>query len=74
MAETYNNVPMSEKLAESVAKTDAFWTGPKLVVLCAATLITAMTILWLAANGILGPGFHDYRNVNHDLGPTVSHH
>ena len=67
-SQTYNNVPMSDELAEKVARTDAFWTGPRLVLLCAATLLAAWTVLWLAANGSIGPETPEYENVAHDLG------
>ncbi|MEM9069483.1 MAG: hypothetical protein AAGE52_13300 [Myxococcota bacterium] len=55
MAETYNNVPMSEDEQKRVAAQDAAWTGPKLVVLCAITLGGALALLWAMANNIIGP-------------------
>ena len=69
MSKTYNNVPMSEALAESVAKTDAFWTGPKLIILCLTTLAASLTLLWLMANTTVAPTFHnnDIGHETHDL-------
>ncbi len=55
MSETYNNVPMSDRARASVARQDRFWDGPKLVVLSFLTLGVAFVVLWLAAEGILGP-------------------
>ena len=55
MAETYNNVPMSESSARKVAASDKSWTGPKLVVLTAITLGSALAFLWAMANNIIGP-------------------
>ena len=69
MSKTYNNVPMSEELAKSVARSDAFWTGPKLIMLTAVTLGFCFTLLWLMANRTIGPTFHnnDVGNETHDL-------
>ena len=69
MSKTYNNVPMSDAMAESVAKTDAAWTGPKLIVLCFVTLGAAFTLLWLMAEGVVAPTFHqnDIGHETHDL-------
>jgi hypothetical protein len=55
MGETYNNVPMSESMAERTEKEDAFWDGPKLVILSFVTLGVAFGLLWLMAEGIIGP-------------------
>lgn len=55
MAKSYVNVPVSDELARRVAKVDESWTGPKLIVLCAVTLGTALAILFSAAWGIIGP-------------------
>jgi hypothetical protein len=55
VAKTYVNVPMTEEQARRVAETDASWTGPKLIVLCAATLGVAFAVLFAAAWGIIGP-------------------
>lgn len=55
MPKTYVNVPMTEEQARRVAATDAAWTGPKLIALCAATLGLALTVLFLAAWGYIGP-------------------
>lgn len=65
MSKTYNNIPMSDAMAESVAKTDDFWTGPKLIVLCFVTLSLALTLLWLMAEGVVGPTFHD-NSIGHE--------
>ncbi|MCA9531150.1 MAG: hypothetical protein KC543_13540 [Myxococcales bacterium] len=64
MSKTYNNLPMSESLAKSTEKMDAFYTGPKLIALITITLVLAFTLLWLMAADIVGPKFHDDRNVN----------
>lgn len=55
MPKTYVNVPMTEEQARRVAETDAAWTGPKLIVLCAVTLGIAFSILFSAAWGYIGP-------------------
>ncbi len=68
MSETYNNVPMSDSLAEKVVKTDGRWSGPRLVLLCAVTLLIAWTVLWLAADTSIGPTFTEHENVTHDFG------
>ena len=59
MAEHYNNVTMSEDAAARVKAQDAFWTGPKLIVLCAITLGAALLLLWAMANNYVGPTFHE---------------
>ena len=59
MSKAYINVPMSDALAESVAKSDAFWNGPKLIVLCFVTLGLSFALLWSMAEGIVGPTFHE---------------
>ena len=59
MSDTYNNVPMSDAMAARTEKEDAFWTGPRLIVLSFATLAVAFTLLWLMAEGIIGPTQHD---------------
>jgi hypothetical protein len=59
MSDTYNNVPMSEGMAARTEKADAFWTGPKLIVLGFATLGVAFALLWAMAQGIVGPTQHD---------------
>jgi hypothetical protein len=59
MADTYNNVPMSESMAARTAREDAFWTGPKLIVLGFATLAVSFALLWAMAQGIIGPTRHD---------------
>ncbi|MBC7174140.1 MAG: hypothetical protein H5U40_16980 [Polyangiaceae bacterium] len=46
---------MTEEQARRVAETDANWTGPKLIVLCAVTLGVAFVVLFSAAWGIIGP-------------------
>jgi hypothetical protein len=55
MAEHYNNVPMSDELAKKVRAVDERWTGPKLLILAFVTLGAAFTLLWLMAEGIVGP-------------------
>ena len=71
MPDTYNNVPMSDSMAERTVKEDAFWTGPKLILLSFATLAVAFTLLWLMAEGIIGPTQHDadYGHEQHLLQP-----
>ncbi|MBX3245687.1 MAG: hypothetical protein KF901_00750 [Myxococcales bacterium] len=51
MAKTYINVPVTDEEKARIEKTDAAWTGPKLIVLTAVTLGVALLVLWLAANG-----------------------
>jgi hypothetical protein len=65
MSDTYNNVPMSDAMAARVEKEDAFWTGPRLIVLSFATLAVAFTLLWSMAEGIIGPTQHD-ANFGHE--------
>lgn len=55
MSETYNNVPMGESMAERTEKEDAFWGGAKLVLLSFATLAVVFGLLWLMAEGVIGP-------------------
>ena len=71
MSDTYNNVPMSDAMAERTVKEDAFWTGPKLILLSFATLAVVFTLLWSMAQGIIGPTQHDadYGNEVHFLQP-----
>jgi hypothetical protein len=71
MPNTYNNVPMSESMAERTAKEDAFWTGPKLIVLSFVTLAVAFALLWAMAEGVIGPTQHDanYGHEQHLLQP-----
>jgi hypothetical protein len=57
MAETYNNVPMTEEEAKLVAERDARWTGPRLIALTAGALGIALLILWSAAWRKIGPSF-----------------
>lgn len=59
MAGNYNNVPMSDRMAVRVAKEDAFWTGPKLIILGFATLALSFGLLWSMAEGIIGPVQHE---------------
>ena len=59
MSDTYNNVPMSDRMAERTTKEDEFWSGPKLIVLGFATLAVAFVLLWMMADGIIGPTVHD---------------
>ncbi|MEM8609410.1 MAG: hypothetical protein AAGF92_20075 [Myxococcota bacterium] len=71
MAETYNNVPMSDSLEQSTAKSDAFWNGPKLIVLSFITLGASLALLWAMAEGIIGPTQHeaDYGHEQHFMQP-----
>lgn len=71
MSETYNNVPMSDSMAARTEKEDASWSGPKLIVLSFATLAVVFTLLWLMAQGIIGPTQHnaDYGHEVHFLQP-----
>ena len=55
MSESYNNVPMSESMAARTEKEDASWGGLKLILLSFATLAVVFTLLWLMAEGIIGP-------------------
>lgn len=55
MAKTYINIPVTEAEKAKIEKSDAFWTGPKLIVLIALTLGSALVVLWLAANGHIVP-------------------
>jgi hypothetical protein len=66
MSDTYNNVPMSERMASRTDKEDAFWTGPKLILLGFATLGVAFALLWSMAEGIIGPTQHD-SNEGHEV-------
>jgi len=59
MSDTYNNVPMSDSMAARTEKEDAFWSGPKLILLSFATLGVAFALLWSMAQGIIGPTQHD---------------
>ena len=58
MSKTYNNVEMSKEAADQVAKTDATWTGPRLIILSFVTLGLAFALLYAMANNIIGPTFH----------------
>jgi len=71
MSDTYNNVPMSDAMAERTQKEDAFWTGPRLILLSFVTLTIAFTLLWTMAQGIIGPTQHNatYGHERHLLQP-----
>lgn len=71
MADAYNNVPMSDRMAERTAREDAFWTGPKLILLGFATLAVSFMLLWSMAEGIIGPTQHeaDWGHETHLLQP-----
>lgn len=71
MSDTYNNVPMSDSMAARTAKEDAFWTGPRLILLSFATLAVAFILLWSMAQGIIGPTQNDaeYGHETHMLQP-----
>jgi hypothetical protein len=66
MSDTYNNVPMSDGMAARTVKEDAFWTGPKLFVLSVVTLAVSFALLWMMAEGIIGPARHD-SNLGHEV-------
>jgi len=66
MSDTYNNVPMSDAMAARTEKEDRFWSGPRLIVLGFATLAVAFTLLWLMAQGVIGPTRHD-SSVGHEV-------
>ena len=66
MSDTYNNVPMSESMAARTEKEDAFWSGPKLIVLSFVTLALAFALLWAMAEGVIGPSQHD-SNEGHEV-------
>jgi hypothetical protein len=66
MSDTYNNVPMSDAAADRVAKEDAFWTGPKLILLSFATLAVSFALLWSMAEGIIGPTQHNNATDGHE--------
>jgi hypothetical protein len=71
MSDTYHNVPMSDSMAARTKKEDAAWTGPKLIGLSFATLAVVFGLLWLMAEGIIGPTQHnaDYGREQHFLQP-----
>ena len=71
MSDTYNNVPMSDSMAARTEKEDAFWTGPKLILLSLVTLAIAFALLWLMAEGRIGPTQNDadYGHEQHFLQP-----
>ena len=71
MSDTYNNVPMSDSMAARTEKEDAFWTGPRLILLSLGTLAVAFALLWSMAEGIIGPTQHDadYGHEQHMLQP-----
>jgi len=58
MSKTYNNIPMSKKEAERVARQDEAFTGPKFIGLIAVTLIFALSVLYAAAWHHIGPTIH----------------
>ena len=70
--QTYNNVPMTKEAADRVARVDAAWTGPRLIVLAFATLGIVFGLLWASAEGIIGPSFdnatwgHEYHLLQGD--------
>lgn len=80
MSDTYNNVPMSETAAARVERTDAAWSGPKLIVLCFVVLGLCFALLWSMAEGLqvgpikFGPTMHeaDWGNESHVLEPGPS--
>jgi hypothetical protein len=59
MSKSYVNVPMTEAEAKKFQEQDAFWTGPRLIVLCAITLGGALLLLTSLAWNWIGPTFHN---------------
>ncbi len=55
MSKSYINVPMTDAEKAAFEKSDAFWTGPRLVALCAVTLGGALFLLTAAAWQWIGP-------------------
>lgn len=55
MSKSYVNVPMTDAQKAAFEASDAFWTGPKLVVLCAVTLGAALLLLTSLAWQWIGP-------------------
>lgn len=53
MAKTYINIPVTDEEKARIEKSDAAWTGPKLIFLTAITLGIALAVLWAAANGYI---------------------
>lgn len=51
MAKTYINIPVTDAEMARIERSDAFWTGPKLIGLLVVTLGIALFVLWAAANG-----------------------
>ena len=51
MAKTYINIPVTDAERARIERSDAFWTGPKLIGLLVVTLGIALFVLWAAANG-----------------------
>lgn len=49
MPETYINVDVTEEEAARIKREDAFWTGPRLVLLSAVTLGVSLVILYFMA-------------------------
>jgi hypothetical protein len=58
MSKSYVNVPMTEAEAKQFQAQDAFWTGPKLIALCAVTLAFALALLTALAWNWIGPTFN----------------
>ena len=57
---------MSDAMAARTEKEDAFWTGPKLIVLSFLVLTACFALLWAMAQGIIGPEQHD-ANWGHEV-------
>lgn len=58
MSKSYINIPMTDAEKRAFEATDARWTGPRLVALCAVTLGGALFLLTSLAWGWIGPDTH----------------
>lgn len=59
MTAPYNNVPMTDRGRHRVANNEAFWNGPRLIVLSFVVLGAAFALLWASAEGVIGPSFNE---------------
>lgn len=55
MSKSYINVPMSDAEKQAFEASDAYWTGPKLILLLAVTLSAALLLLTSLAWRWIGP-------------------
>ena len=75
MSKSYINIPMTDAEKAAFEKSDAFWTGPRLVALCAVTLGCALFVLTAAAWGWIGPKQGDtLAPVAHETAHAAAHH